>query len=288
MGVQIFLCISGYLYGQKKIGDICSFYNRRFKKILIPYYIVFLTAAVLELVFARNSFNVLRFGAGLLCRTTIAGGEHLWFVPVILLCYVLTPVLNVYCDRYIDSSRSLWVGTVLAIVAVSIFGGLFARFYNPAWLSCYVIGYALGVNEDRKRIADKMLLLLFGVIAMIGNGIQIYFDYVRGIHLSGYIATAYQYFQNYNHVCLGVFLFLFLKSVFDRVTFGSRFKRALDISDKYSYETYLVHQFLILGPFSLIALTPILPFNIIVILIGIYTLAWALKKIETAMMCKIK
>ena len=169
VGVQIFLCISGYLYGQKNIGEITSFYGKRFLKILVPYYIVFLIAGILEVLFFRTVFSITRFGSGLVCRTTIAGGGHLWFVPVILFCYVLTPILGAYRDKYIKNTQSLWIGTILAVVVVSIFGGLFSSYFNPAWLSCYVIGYALGINEDKKLIKFRYLLFLFGVLAIIGK-----------------------------------------------------------------------------------------------------------------------
>ena len=278
VGVQIFLCISGFLYGQKESEDISTFYIRRFKKILIPYYIVFIMVGIAEFIFTRDYFNILRFGAGLVCRTTIAGGEHLWFVSVILFCYVITPILNSFRDKLISNEKTLWIGTILSVLVVSVFGSLYASFFNPARLTCYIIGYALGLNEDRKLIKDKVLLLLFGVIALIGNGIQIYIDYMKYIKLSGYIATAYRYFQNYNHVCLGVFLFLVMKKALDHMTFVENFRKLLNITDKYSYETYLVHQFLILGPFSLMALTPYLPVNIVIILICIGMLAWVLKK----------
>lgn len=238
-------------------------------------------------IFARDYFNVLRFCGGFVCRTTIAGGEHLWFVPVILFCYVITPILNSFRDKYIKNEESLWIGTILSVFVVSVFGSLFANFYNPARLSCYIIGYALGLNEDRKLIKDKVLLILFGVLALIGNGIQIYSDYVKGVQLSGYIATVYRYFQNYNHVFLGVFLFLVMKKAFDHVTFERSLKDLLNITDKYSYEIYLVHQFLILGPFSLMALTTVIPVNIGIILIGIGIMAWVLKRFENLIMKKI-
>ena len=287
VGVQIFLCISGYLYGQKKSEDLTLFYYRRFKKILIPYYIVYIVSGIIEFIFARDYFNVLRFGGGFVCRTTIAGGEHLWFVPVILFCYVITPILNSYRDKYINSEKSLWTGTILSVFVVSVFGSLYGSFFNPARLSCYVIGYAIGINEDKKLLNEKWLFYIFGVACLLGNGIQLYCDYVSRISLPGYYATAYRYFQNYNHVCLGVFLFLVMKRMFKYVTFGACFLKLLKTTDNYSYEIYLVHQFLILGPFSLMALTPILPFNIAIIVIGIGILAWVLKRFENMIITKL-
>ena len=100
--------------------------------------------------------------------------------------------------------------------------------------------------------------MLFCILALIENGIQIIFDYVRQLGFSGSIGKAYSYFCNYNHVCLGVFLFLLMKTVFDKMPIvnHSRTIGFLNISDKYSYEAYLVHQFLILGPMSLMTITP--------------------------------
>ena len=89
VGVQVFLCISGFLYGQKKITDTVTFYKHRFKKILIPYYVVFIIAGTLQFFFARSDLDLKCFLGGLFCKTTINGGGHLWFVGTILLCYVL-------------------------------------------------------------------------------------------------------------------------------------------------------------------------------------------------------
>lgn len=39
VGVQIFLCVSGFLYGGKNIDNVTQFYTNRIKKILVPYYL---------------------------------------------------------------------------------------------------------------------------------------------------------------------------------------------------------------------------------------------------------
>lgn len=287
-GVQIFFSISGFLYGKKNTGEISIYYKIRFKKILVPYYITFLFASFLEFSFTRNSFSFVGFFGGILCRTSIAGGAHLWFVSVILFCYVLTPILQSFRD-HIAIKRDYLIYIVIAVLVVSIFGGVFSPFYNPAWLSCYVIGYVLGISEDKKIVSKSLFLVLFGILAVMGNSVQIYCDYIRRFTFSGYINTAYKYFCDYNHVWLGILLFLLMKSIFDKIDFSkhSRIIRLLNITDKYSYETYLVHQFLILGPFSLMALTPILSLNIVIILIGIGILAWLLKKVETPIMKRL-
>lgn len=55
--------------------------------------------------------------------------------------------------------------------------------------------------------------------------------------------------------------------------------KVLEISDRYSYEGYLVHHFIILGPMSLMSLTRNMFFNIGLILILIAGFSFLCKKI---------
>ena len=71
----------------------------------------------------------------------------------------------------------------------------------------------------------------------------------------------YGMFCDLNHVLLGVFSFLLFKKIFDCLPL-ERIAKFLNISDEYSYEEYLVHQFVILGPFSLLGLFCVLGINI--------------------------
>lgn len=49
VGVQIFLCISGYLYGSKSIEDDFAFIVKQYGKILLDYWIVIIPATLLYL-----------------------------------------------------------------------------------------------------------------------------------------------------------------------------------------------------------------------------------------------
>lgn len=280
VGVQIFLCISGFLYGQRETPKPIDFYKHRFIKILIPYYIVFCTAGLLYFLFAPNVFSWLYFGAGLIYRASFKGAGHLWFVKVILVCYILTPLLGVYRDRYVKNLKSFVLYAIASIAIVSIVFGIYAVALNPAWISCYVIGYCLGVNEKRGYFNWNLLLTIFAFLAVIGNGIQIYISYFKGVVFSGKLGIIYLYFKDYNHAALGIFLFLLMKFLFEKIQIGQATKQLLDFADEYSYETYLVHQFLILGPFSLMSLTNAIMINIIIILFGIMLLSILLKIVE--------
>lgn len=284
VGVQIFLCISGYLYGQRETSEVTGFLKHRFKKILIPYYIVLIPAGLLQFFFARDKFSLSHFVAGLFCRTTIDGGGHLWFVGIILMCYVLTPLLNVYRDKYVKGSVSLCLFAIISTAVATIAFGLFSSAFNPAWICCYIIGYVLGVNQKKKYIKMSLFIAFFTSMAFIGNGIQIYIDYVIRLEFVGIIDTVYGYFCDYNHAFLGAMMFLIMQNVFSLIAYREKgtLRKVLNCSDKYSYEAYLVHQFLILGPFSIMSITPILPVNIVIVICGVSVLTLALKTVETA------
>ncbi len=279
VGVQIFLCISGYLYGQKATGDIKGFYGRRFAKILVPFFVVLVPALLLNL--ASGNVRLVQALSAFLMHSTISGGGHLWFVPTILICYVITPVLESFYQGL--NRKQYIVTTIIAFEIVAVFFYGFTDFYSGAWIGCYIIGYALGVNEKEPLVSTTAIMVLFGTLTSL-NLVQIYVDYYQTVSLFGSVGKLYNILCDYNHVWLGVFFFLVLKEIFDKIEFSKKLRRTLDITDKYSYETYLVHQFLVLGPFTLMSLTSNLAVNIFIILIGIGVLAWLVKRIEMVMM----
>lgn len=273
VGVQIFLCISGFLYGQKNINNVTDFYNKRLKKILIPYYLVFIPFGIIEFIFARDAFAIKDFAMGMVLCSTIKGAGHLWFIPTILMCYLITPLLQGYRNKCVEGKRTILIFTVLGVIITSVFIQGFTTF-NPAWICCYLLGYALGMNEKGKYISEKILMITSGTIAVAGNGLQIFCDYIAKINFTGFGII-----KNYNHVMLGVFIFLLLKMIFEKVNLN-RMEKMLKLSDAYSFEVYLVHQLLILGPFSLLAVTGSSLLNIAITLLGINLLSFILKNAE--------
>lgn len=168
---------------------------------------------------------------------------------------------------------------LVTVVITTLFFGLFAPFFIPAWMSCYVLGYWIGVNKKRHFLNENVLLVIFGILAIPLNLVQLYLDYFLkpGFTQSG----VYSWWCNYNHVWLGIFIFLVLMKATSKIRWGEKSRRVLDLADKYSYETYLVHQFYILGPMSLMAVTDYLPVNIIIIYGCVLLSAFVLKKMES-------
>lgn len=264
VGVQIFLCISGYLYGKKEIARWGDFLKKGFKKILVGYYIVFIPAAVI-LCFVIGSASIRQVLSGLILNGTVKGGGHLWFVPTILFCYCLTFFLSlVFPKGEGEGKRFLKLGVLWVVGFVIVY--FFIPFFNPAWVFCYCLGYYLGRVEDQK-VYDRVSVLLC-IAALLCNGCQILCDYVFHITL-----PMHNVFCNYSHVLLGAALFVILRYVFRNV--GDR--KILRLSDKYSFEVYLVHQFFILGPMTLMELTKSRVVNLLVIVVVIAVCAFVVK-----------
>ena len=277
VGVQTFLCISGYLYGRKKTGDIISYYAKRLSRILIPYYLIYIPYGILIFLFAREEFSLDSFIRGLFVNGTLKGAGHLWFVSTILLCYFFTPIIEVYRDRYVSSAKNFKLFLLCSITIIIIFFCLFQDYYNPIWICNYIVGYCIGINEDKKLCDINKYLVVIGFMTIFGNTIQIYCSYFLDIKLDNWIL--WSLFCDFNHLMLGTFIFCLFKELFDKANL-KRLGTFLSLTDKYGYEIYLVHQLLILSPFSLMKVTKYIFINIILINIGIFLLAWFLKKIE--------
>lgn len=274
VGVQIFLCLSGYLYGRKKIENIIEFYRKRLLKILVPYYLTLFSFSLVQYIFSRETFNIIKLIKAIFLRSTITGAEHLWFVPTILFCYLITPLLQSYRDEYIKNKRTCCIYSILSVFIVSIYVELFSDFFNSAWIACYVIGYSIGINEKNQILSLKTISFVSFFIMFIGNVMQIYLEYFAHISFRGS-----RLFYNYNHVFLGLFLFLILIQLFKSIN-NNKIMFLLNLSDIYSYEIYLVHQLVILGPFSLLGITKNILINLFLVCITILCLACLLKNIE--------
>lgn len=282
VGVQIFLCISGYLYGMcggVEIADDVMFYKKRIRKILIPYYAVVIPVIIIQWIFFSEEIGAAKIIHVLLCRDTLSGGGHLWFIPTILICYILTPYLGRYLRSMSEDHiliRAIKIICIYAVVFDQFFG-----FFNSAWIVCYSIGFVLGFFVKKQLVKYGLIIKVSVGILCLLNVVQIIIDYVYKLQFTGTIEHLYSDWCSYNHVWLGITVFNVLKYLFDKIDFSKhkRLVNILKISDEYSYEGYLVHLFIILGPMSLMALTKYVVLNVAVILLLTVIFSVLLKKV---------
>lgn len=268
VGVQTFLCMSGYLYGKKeKITDELTFYKKNFTKILVDYYVVIIPIILLFVLIIPEQISVISIAKSLLTCGTLSGGEHLWYIPYCLFCYLITPFLS----RYFENKEHIFIRFLLLSFFSVVVIEAFLTYFNSAWIFCYILGFFLGriVEDETDNLYNKISVLLV-IGAFVFNTTQIIQDYVIKFEFNGILASLYGKFCNYAHVLLGVALFVIFKSLFSSAFkngYPDFIKKICSYSDKYSYDIYLVHQFVILGPFSLMNLTDVLALNLILIVI---------------------
>ena len=212
VGVQIFLCMSGFLYGRRdKISDDLAFYKNNLIKIMVDYYVVVIPVILLQIVFTPEQISIKTIINVLITYRTLSGGGHLWYIPYCLFCYLITPFLSRYFE---DKKHAIRRFLLLGILAV-IITRTFFNYFKPAWIFCYILGFFLGhISTYEKSKLFRNISHLIVVGAVLSNSIQIAQDYILKLELNGIAASLYWRFCNYAHVFLGVALFIVFKYIF--------------------------------------------------------------------------
>jgi surface polysaccharide O-acyltransferase-like enzyme len=268
-GVQIFLFMSGYLYGMKELKS--GFLGRNFSKILLDYWVYLILCLPFYRLFRPDLVPADVIRDLFLCRTTLTGIAHLWFIPCILFCYLITPLLNLSRKSRSDLSNLQYaVLTVLIPVVAVVLDTTYTN--QPAtFVTCYILGYLWGhaASDAEKRAPyRKWFNITVPVIALLMNAFQIITSYFYFTDLTE--LPWYSSFTGYAHISLGIALFLILHRLFQKCR-PERFASFLRKADSLSFDIYIVHQIYIQGPLNIEDLTPYRFLNtvLIVLLIGL-------------------
>ena len=96
VGVYIFLFLSGYLYGNKKIKNGFTWIIKRIQVIMIPIYIFFIFLSIIHIIDGTMEYKYtviylldLQYYFG-----SPIGAHHLWFVSVIMICYFINILIS--------------------------------------------------------------------------------------------------------------------------------------------------------------------------------------------------
>ena len=226
---------------------------RRFVKLWVPFAIVAVCLIVADVASGCAEVSVRQAVLGLSCIRSggIPNGAHLWYVTVALLCYLITPCLHWLRGRF-GLPSLLIPAVVLVLVGDRILT-------SGAWAAEYVAGFVLGAlarDDDERRV----MKVGAGVSGALGAslGILVALGLV-GLEVDGgYVAA---------HYILGVFVFCIVRLTLGCGSFAPRraFCALPRLSDRYSYEIYLVHQIVILGSFSVFSIEAIpVPIGILI------------------------
>ncbi len=296
VGVQIFLFMSGFLFGTKNIEHASTWLKKRFIRIVIPYYLLLATVIVFYLIFARSLLTVSALLVNLLLLqgfgTGLAGIEHLWFISYIILCYLITPILQTADFSNPKNTKGKYViKLIFLLVVLQVLN--YANVINISIpnISSYIIGYYFARRHFHYEKCQSLLQdssskkSVTGIFTacMLSTPLVIYLEYFYNGSLFSFLAPYKDILFAWNHTLLGVSLFLVMYLLFDSLYRKKTYQpldRIAKWGDTYSYHVYLTHQIFILGQFSLLAVTPSKFFNITIIVLCAVVTGIALQNIN--------
>lgn len=253
VGVQVFFLLSGFLYGGRHITDVKKFYWGRIKKLYIPFALWCIISAILLYVSVPQKISWHVLLSQLAMWHCMSGQEHLWFMQVIFICYLLLPLVDFILTKNVP---------ILVIMTIALFGMALHIHYTPTliWIALYFIGYAMG----RWRIS--IVYITFAAIAA-----TIYFALAQG----GLVLAMAEprLIGTLTHVAFGIVIFGIFLFAAQYIKIPRLLSRAVQMPG--AYEIYLVHPIFLMGPYALLALTEITTLNITLAVLAIMLTAAA-------------
>ena len=253
-GVQGLTLLSGMLYATKQIKDNKSFYKNNAFKILIPAGIAILMMVVWNLIawliapFRFDGFLSTFYSLRAYNQTLQIQIGNFWYVPMILVCYFLTPFL-----QKARNTKGICFSKILIITAILIELFVTIKFYAPNMIIAYVVGYLIGtykfeehVNPTAKGLFNRLAIytcLTFLFFAL-------YYFSIESGNLSNpnsFIRMTTQALQRYSHTFIGMSTFLLIISGTSHLNKMQKEPKILKFSDKYSYAFYLFNQAFMVG-----------------------------------------
>lgn len=276
VGVPVFFIISGFLYGRKQINGILKWYFKQFWKIVIPVYAYYAVSVVILLIMGDvgrlnwktvlyQLLNLQGFLYGQIGNVQVA---HLWFITYILLCYLITPLLQKLRDTL--SKKTIWLvlavaGAIQMILVLRNSGVSAVHLWG---VLAYISGYFFGAyHQLRVKKKGYILLSLLAVGAVMLRVI------LNRIADGGAAWIGLLYERAATSICQIVLAWWILITV---ATIVFRFSKAaygclkpVRFCDRVSFEIYIVHQALMLGTFDLLHTTFSLATDTLLLFVGV-------------------
>lgn len=273
VGVQVFLILSGYLYGKRGgrlfesgVVDKVLFLKRNFRKILVEYYIASIIYLAVAYICEPNTITWNIVLGTITFSSFYENAAHFWYIPYILFCYLITPLLfdlKIYMHESKANTKIVFSMIIIVIIFINTF---FMFYFNAAWICCYVLGFYFNDLTDTMKYLKKRYVSIFVYISIFINIFKYIIRYVTLPKLSvGTISFSLaNAFINWGRVFTAFTIFLivyyYVGSCFGRIDLMKLLKikdiqKIMDFFDKYSYAIYLVHFIYVKGSLSVIFLT---------------------------------
>ena len=264
VGVFIFIFLSGFLYGNKKIDNSIKWIIKRYKRINIPIIITILILIVinkLDLVVSVKTMAIY-----LSCTQyflgSVKGAAHLWFISIIMICYLFTPLLS--CIKK---------NKLKYLIIVLLFLGCFFSYVNSKlgmiffYLDTYLIGYFIKYKKINFKIYIPVICLIFSIIARI-----------LGHHFLDNTILYSCIIFSISEILFSI-SFYFILSIFLEKK-QNKNNSLIDYFDNLSYYIYITHYTFFVGPLRTMNLFNSVTINILITLLCSYISAVILSVLD--------
>lgn len=259
VGVVMFVFVSGYLYGTKAIDyyypkGYWQWLKGRYFKILIPYYIFVLFVIIVDCTqYIKNIPSILLMFFTCVqdfCGDffySIRGVGHLWYITMMVMCYLLTPILFKFRDWF--RSKKAEVCLVFFLI-LQIFVTLNLHYKVGRYLFyvlVYIFAFWIGINEKIMSFTSKrkswlcitcltLIAWLVRIIAFLYNDTSLWYQNV---------------FIYYTHLIL---MFWIIYSLFclQPIIKVEKINSIICKLSNISYYVFLIHFIYIDGPIKII------------------------------------
>lgn len=282
VGVFVFFIISGYLYGTKYIDKryLSKWYFQRIIKLFVPLYlvmtVVFIGMRMQGLYVSSEQYIV--FGLNLQgFFGKVQGGAQLWFLTVIMICYIVTPLYQKM--KELDKKIIIFIGSVYFIIQiVTSIAGLGNVPNYLMYIGVYGMAYFV-LPKIYNRITKKELII-YTIIMLIAMGIRLGTrSCLDGTNIYDYIVALY------THLILGIWIVVAIKYFYEEVKEKLNHDLIKKI-DGYTMEIYMVHVMFMYPPFQMMGRYGTAVDTVMVIICTVIS-AFLLKAVETFVVNKI-
>lgn len=277
VGVYVFLLISGILYSNRRIDDPCTFLKRRWIKLCVPmYYLILFLLITSRSNPITDTFKALPIyflnlqGIDFLFPIRgiphIKGAEHLWFLTIIMLCYIALIFVKWY-ETEESWSKKLSASIMALLIGLDVI--LAYKEISLQYFLTFFIGYRIGKCEktySKKQYATATLGMLIAMaVRLLGR------HYMDGTIAYNFIIVSF------THIVLALWIYRTVR-VLSQIVPGFTQKlagnRIVSWLEKYSLFLYMTHYMFIIGPFYVSSLG--FPKGIEIAVFGVFTVVSAI------------
>ena len=284
VGTGIFFLISGYLQAyHSKEKNYLDWLRNRLIKILIPYYIycLFIIIAFSSQINLRQILSAI-FNLQGFTHAYLPYSGHLWYLSIMVFCYVLTPLL----EKITESKKRVCIlfGLVYIIAIPVATWGPNHRIRVLASYTHSVMLYLLGMLSGKSDCLGKTTkpYRKLTVLMLATNVMRLGFiwltDHVDNEDFNNFYTY---YLSHISHAILAIWICITIYII------TTKWEKLTLIYDKpimfiahLSYEIYIMHNILLYDRWNMTKLTKVQPINAVVFLLCSIVLAFALSWIS--------